>query len=296
MKQQVVLVIGAGGYIGRHLTMKLAKKQKVSILVLDDPPKEFIKNPNIRVSKGSVFNALALRKALSGVDTVVNFAGSTTVEKRPQAHIRLNILAQSMILEECLKAGVKKVIFMSTINVYKAHPAPSLEHHRLMPQDIYSFTKMLGENVYSFYSETFPIASIVLRLGSVYGPGQRKGIVFSFAESARKSREIRIPQEPVYRDFVYIDDVVTAIMKAIAHDAKGVEVFNVSGSRKIGLKDMAGMIQKTVPFPVKIKAVNPPPKLRTTWVSNKKAARVLGFTPKTRLKDGLRKTLFSYRV
>lgn len=296
MKKQSILIIGAGGYIGQHLTRKLAKKQKIRVLVLDAPPKDFRENPNIQVFQGSVLQTSVLRKALTNVDIVVNFAGSTTVEKRLDKHVRLNVLAQSIILEECLKKRVKKILFMSTVNVYQAQKKASSESDPISPQDVYSLTKMLGEKIYSYYSNNFNIASIVFRIGSVYGPGQRKGIVFSFAESMRKSQNIQIPKKPVYRDFIFIDDVVNAITKAITFKAKNIDYFNISSSKKTGLYHMARMAQRMAPFPITVKRTEELPKLQVTYASNEKAGKLLGFKPKTQLKDGLQKTLSSYKL
>lgn len=289
-----VVIIGADGYIGRKLTRRLAKEQTVRAFVHGAVPSEFFGNKNIDVIQGDVFDRKILRIALKSGETVVNLVGATTTEENPEQFFRLNVVSHGIVLEECARKKIEKIIFLSSLYIYRSSKKPSLETDTPCPQDTYSLTKVLGEYIYDYYSATFKIPAVVLRVGSVYGPDQQKGIFYNFAKSIREHGAIRIPKKPVYRDFIYIDDLLEAVTRCITCKAKGFECFNICNAKRISLRFLARMIKEKVKVPIAIKYHSAVPSLRSSVGSNQKAKKILEFAPQIDIRHGVEKILPFY--
>ena len=289
-----ILIIGAGGYIGKHLALFLAETRQVKAFVHGEIPQEFFGAKNIKVFKGDVFDEGSLASAMTRGDIVISLVGSTSAAADFKEHFNLNILAQGIILDQCAKKKVNKVIFLSSLYVYGNSKAPRREQNLPNPQDSYALTKALGEQIYVYYNKMFKVPAIVLRAGSVYGPHQEKGIFFSIMKSIRERKVVIIPRKSVYRDFIYIDDITEAIARSADFRARKVEYFNVCNSERISLRFLANMIQRIVKMQVKMEFTKRPPKMIAMFGRNERIKRVLRFAPKVSLDEGLKKTITSY--
>jgi nucleoside-diphosphate-sugar epimerase len=294
-----ILIIGSGGYIGQRLTDALSKNRKIKVFGPSVLDQNFLNQKNIKVFKGSILDANELAGVIEPGDIVVNLAGVTTAENDTDQQFKLNVLAQNILLGECVRKKVNKIIFISTINIYKPLKRASKEGDPLLPSDTYSLTKMIAEEVYSFYSRVYNIPTIVLRLGSVLGPDQPKGIIFSYARTIKDKKQIIVPKKNTYRDFIYIDDVVEAITDAIFYSLKSsenIEFFNISSGQRISLKDLALNVKKLVWDPINIVFAKKDPQLIQTWVNTSRAKKLLGFKSKNKITNNLKKILFSYNI
>lgn len=291
-----ILLIGPGGYIGKRLADALSKDIKIKVFGPTASNQKFLYKKNVKVFEGSILDAQEISRAIDHGDIVINLAGATTAENDVDQQFRLNVLAQNTLLNECVKKGVKKIIFISTINIYKPLHRASRENDLLMPNDTYSLTKMIAEEIYSYYLRIYNIPTIVLRLGSVLGPDQPKGIIFSYARTIKESNKIIIPKKTTYRDFVYIDDVVKAIICAVDYNLKGIEFFNISGGQRISLKELAMNVKKIVSKPINIEFLKKGPQLTQTWVDISRAKKILGLKLSNRVIDNLQKIISSYNI
>jgi len=292
---KTIAILGADGYIGSSLVKKLSQKYKLKVLVYN--PKNvvtFKKLRNVKVFKGDILNFASLEKIIEKKSLVINLTGTTTVIKKEEDHFNVNVLGQNNVAKLCATKKAR-VIYFSTANIYKSVEKKSKESDKLEPTDLYSLSKKLGEEVYKFYSEKYNLASVVFRLGSVYGPNQKKGIVYTMAESAQEKGLIEIPTMEVVRDLIYIDDVLMAVEKVINYTKKGFHVFNITSGKRQTLHHLAEMISGFYGGDVVEKA-NRKAYPSVVYLNITKARKELGFKPKVTLKTGLRKTLFSYKI
>ncbi|MDO8482071.1 MAG: NAD(P)-dependent oxidoreductase [bacterium] len=290
-----VVILGAGGYIGSYLTKKLSKKYKLKVLLRHSKgAKNFRGLRHVKVFSGDILKTGDLESVIRKGDVVINLSGTTNVAQETRNHFDANVTGQHIVAEACARKEAR-VVFFSTAHAYKNEKNPSKEIEGLHPQDIYSLSKKLAEEVYEFYSRTRDLSAMIFRLGSVYGPWHRKGVVFTMAQSIKQRGVIEIPRQKVTRDFIYIDDVVRAVEKAIAHSAGGFNVFNIAGGTGHTLAHIAEMIcaitkRGTI---VRVDKKSHPATIHASIVKSKKE---LNFKATVGLETGLRRTLLSYKL
>lgn len=273
---KTLVILGARGYIGSNLIRRIRKSYR------------------LKICGGDIRNRHAMEKIIKKGDVVINFAGTTTVSQDEKNHFDINVAAQQVVASVCAEKGAR-VIYFSTAHVYNGGRGRSKESDAVKPSDTYSLSKKMGEDIYDFYARVHGLSAVVLRLGSVYGPEHRKGVVHTMAKSLRERGVIEIPVQTIIRDLVYIDDVLAAIQKAVAYSKKGFHLFNITSGERIELVQLARLI---CAFTGSGKVVRVSKKVSplVVSVSIAKAKRGLKFTPRTALKTGLRATLASYII
>lgn len=289
MKAQIV-IIGASGNIGRALTKDLAKRYALKILVHRSASLNFQKNRFIKTVKGDFLKQSDLVKLISPGSTIINLVGGSSADENDhQKLLKLNLVGQNNLLEVCRDRKVKKIIFFSTINCYKPLARSNRESDPLLPTDFYSLTKSLSETIYEYFSRQYKIPAVIIRAGSVYGPDFNKGIIATFMKTIKKMREIHLPKTPIYRDFIFIDDLVAFINKTLTFKGRQFEIFNASSGQKTSLSSLAKKTKQVCNQTVKIRRLHSPPPLTATWADNSKSKRILGFIPYIKLEQGLKR-------
>ena len=294
-KKPRLCIFGADGFIGTHLTETLAQTRLVKALVRKNVPAAYRNQSGVSVFRGSAGDRALLDRMIEPRDTIINLVGATSAEARFGKLLDSHVGVQRSLLDSCARAGVKKIIFASSVAIYGSVLRPAGEDDLPRPADDYALTKLFAEQMHEYYAGKYNIPLVILRLGSVYGTGQRKGVVYSFAQSIKNSGKIRIPKRTVYRDFVFIDDVIDAIIKAMRFAGKGTDRFNIASGQKISLARLARMAQKCVGRPISIARIGASsPDLDTAWADRRRAELALGWKPRVSLERGLRKTFSSY--
>lgn len=273
---KTLVILGARGYIGSNLVRKLKRSY------------------SLKVFTGDIRNRHAMEKIIKKGDVVINCAGTTTVPQDEKNHFDINVAAQQVVASVCAKKGAR-VIYFSTVHIYADGKGRSKESGKAKPLNAYSLSKKMGEEVYEFYAMVHGLSVVVMRLGSVYGPGHLKGVVFVMTQSLKKRGVIEIPKQTVIRSLIYIDDVVLAVQKTILYSKVGFHLFNIAGGERGELAKLAHIICAirrggTV---VRVKKKTSP---RVVSVSIDKAKKELKFIPMTTLKAGLQATLTSYTI
>src|SRR3989344_8734087 len=176
-----VVILGAGGYIGSHLTRKLSKKFKLKILVHHkSEARHFQGLPNVTVFSGDVLSRRDLEQVIQKGDIVVNLSGTTTLDKREKDHFDVNLTGQYIVADVCAKRSARLIFFFSA-HIYSSKNISSRESDTVQPQDAYSFSKKLAEEIYEYYCRTHHLSATIFRVGSVYGPEHKKGGVYNMA-------------------------------------------------------------------------------------------------------------------
>ena len=233
-------------------------------------------------------------RALAGVQLVIHAAGLTGVQPSwlaPDDYWRANVQATGLLRETCERAGVPRVIQLSSISVY-GEGARMRESSPTRPLSPYGISKLAAERVWIGYPR-----ATVLRLSNVYGPGQRPDMAYAtFLRAALHGRGIELRDGGVQlRTPTYIDDCVDGIIAA-ATAPVGSGTYNIAGREDVRLFEVPALLGQLLGRPVVSSCAPPAPgDPRTATVSSARARRELGYRPTTLLGDGLARQLEAAR-
>ncbi|MBQ7581275.1 MAG: NAD-dependent epimerase/dehydratase family protein, partial [Lachnospiraceae bacterium] len=256
------LVTGAAGFVGAVVAEKLAKEHEVITIdnlstgKADHIPEgvEFIQGS---VADEAVVNRLLERK----IDGILHIAGQSSGEisfEDPVYDLQTNYQSTVLLLNLARKIGCPKFVYASTMSVYGDHNPPECnEQTDLVPKSFYAVGKMASENYMRIFSNQFGIACTALRLFNVYGVGQnldnlKQGMVSIYLAMAVKDHKICVKgSKDRFRDFVYVDDVADAFIRALGRE-EGYDVFNVCTGKATTVEQIVSIISETLPYDVSV--------------------------------------------
>lgn len=230
-----VLVTGAAGFIGFHLTQRLLDRGD-SVVGLDnlndyydvnlklDRLRQLEGRAGFRFVRASLSDRPALEELFAGerFDVVVNLAAQAGVRyslQNPHAYVDSNLVGFMNILEGCRHHGVKHLVYASSSSVYGANTAmPFSVHHNVdHPVSLYAATKKANELMAHTYSSLYGLPTTGLRFFTVYGPWGRPDMaLFLFTKAILEGRPIDVYNHgKMQRDFTFIDDIVEGVMRVM---------------------------------------------------------------------------------
>ncbi len=291
-----ILVTGGAGFIGSHLTDALIKNGHQTVVVddLSHGFKEFL-NPKAKfyktkIESKKISNILKKEKIeiINHHAAKIGSPGTT-----PQEDVETNILGTVNLLEAAKETQIKHFIFASSAAVYgEAKILPTKEKDFKTPSLFYGLSKLAAEKFVDFYSNYFK--TTILRYSNVYGPRQDSsaegGVVAIFLKKMIQNQKVLIyGNGKQTRDFIYVDDVVEANLKALNLKRPG--IFNISTQKETSILSLQEKIKK-ITHCQKGKTFKPEKSgdIRKNCLSNKKAKRVLKWRPRTSLEKGLAQT------
>ena len=315
------LITGGCGFLGTSLTQRLLQQDAHAIRVLDNlstgtrndlalvakfielPPSELNKPPiEVELVVGDVMDEQLALKASQGCDIIVHFAANTGVGssvENPRADMLTNVVGTFNYLEAARINKIPRFIFASS-----GAPAGEVEppiHEELPPHPVspYGASKLGGEGYCSAYKRTFGVDTVMLRFGNVYGPGSlhKSSVVANFIRRALVGDALEIYGDGTQtRDFIYIDDLIDAVLLAAVTPEIGGEAFQIASNHEttvgeIGAKLVAVLTDAGV---AGIKLINADTRLgdvKRNFADTSKAKQHLGWQPKVNLDDGLSKTV-----
>lgn len=321
-KNKKVLITGAAGFIGFHLS-KILCELGVNIIGFDNlndyydiSLKESRLNiladfSNFKFIKGDLSDKNALQAIFSGEkpDIVVNLGAQAGVRysiENPDAYMQSNMVGFLNILECCRHFPVDHLIYASSSSVYGANKKIpfSTTDNVDNPVSLYAATKKSNELMAYTYSHLYNIPSTGLRFFTVYGPYGRPDMAyFSFTKKIIAGEEIPVFNNgDMYRDFTYIDDIVTAITKMLCNpplkDETGVKykVYNIGNSSPEKLSYFVETLEKHIGQKANIKylPMQPGDVLRT-FADVSDLEKDFDFRPNTSLDEGLRRFVEWYK-
>ena len=302
-----ILVTGGAGFIGSHV-VDACLSAGHEVVVLDDLSRGERRNLNA----GARFYEIDVcdpesRKIIQEEkpDILSHHAAQMSVTdsvKDPMHDARVNILGTINLLEASAAVGTQKVIFASSGGaIYgEVREAPVDENSTTVPISPYAVSKIAGECYLGYFRRQHGLRYTILRYANVYGPRQNPfgeaGVVAIFSTSmlsgkpprVNAAREVGDPGD--IRDYVHVDDVVHANLLAIK--AGDDDVFNIATGLETTTEDLFHQVAKAVEFqdPPEYGPPRPGDLLRSV-LSPRKAEQVLGWRPKTALREGIRKTV-----
>lgn len=306
-KEKRILVTGGAGFIGSHVVGRLMS-EGASVCVLDDMSNGEISNiekwranSNFRLLKEDIRDGEAVRKALKDVDIVFHQAAKVSVPvsvREPQLVMDINVMGSTVVLDECRKADVDKIVVASSSSVYGDTPTlPKIETMPTSPISPYAVSKLAEETLTLAFSRTYGLDATALRYFNVYGPRQRggayAGVISIFISNAIESQPLLIDGDGLQtRDFTYIDDVVECnLLSASTTKSKG-KVYNVGGGAQITIKNLA---ERIVQANNSTSSLSYGPErlgdVRDSLASIERARKDLGYRPRIEIDEGLMKTI-----
>ncbi len=241
-----IAVLGAEGFIGKHVVSKLALNG-FEVLAIDQLPGSQSDKKVVSI-QADIFDSKRLEDILRTrkATVVVLLVGLPLVadcERDPALSFRLNVNSTQTVIEAMRRVCVNKIIFASTAAVYGyGHRDPVSESSHLAPNCVYAFHKVIAEQILKTYSERYGMNTILLRLFNVYGgPPSGKDILSEFIRSAKAHKPIRITGPRKYRDFVHIDDVAEAFLRCCNGRASNL-IMNIGSGERLTLSQLARLV------------------------------------------------------
>jgi UDP-glucose 4-epimerase len=302
---KTVLVTGGCGFVGSQLTRALSAAGVGDLRVIDDLRCGEPSNLNgldvaiHRLTLGAASEG-ELAAALTGVDYLFHLAAETAAHPQTgeQGLLRANVLGTQDLYGSAAKAGVKKIVFVSTVSAYgrRAGP-PMVETERPLPDTVYGASKLTGEHLTATVGRQHGVEWNVLRLFFVYGPRQviaSGGYSSVVIRTGRRLLEGKTPEvygdgEQVF-DYVYNEDVSAAALRALEAPISG-EVFNVGTGIGVRIRDLIAQLSEIAGGELTPVFTQADGTAGTSRVADAgKIQRLLGWKAKTTLEEGLRRT------
>lgn len=259
----------------------------------------------VELRVGDIRDMSACLNACRGIDVVVHLAANTGVApsvENPRLDLESNVMGTFNMLEASRQHGVKKFIFASSGAPLGEVEPPIHEEKAPRPVSPYGASKLAGEGYCSAYFRTFGLPTICLRFGNVYGPRSKhkSSVVAKFFKLALAGEPLEIYGDGNQtRDFIYIADLIQAIMLSVASDIGG-EVFQIATFRETTVNEIAqeikGIVEKQTGSQINIiHSQNRLGDVRRNYSDISKSKKILGFKPHFDLTMGLAET-FSYFI
>jgi dTDP-glucose 4,6-dehydratase len=310
-----LLVTGADGFIGSHLTEELVRQgYEVRALVyynsfnswgwLDTIPMEI--KESIDVIAGDVRDPYGVKEAVRGCDVVMHLASLIAIPysyQSPSTYVDTNINGTLNILQASRELGVSKIVHTSTSEVYgTAQYVPIDEEHPLQGQSPYSASKIGADQMALSYYRSFETPVSIIRPFNTYGPRQsaRAVIPTIITQLAAGKNKIRLGSIHPTRDFNYVIDTVNGFIAVMKSDKAIGETINIGSNYEVSIGETAEIIARLMDTEIEIETDDirlRPQKseVERLWANNQKAKHLIDWAPiyggKEGFERGLRETI-----
>ena len=332
-KQKKILVTGAAGFIGFHLTKRLLERGD-NVVGLDnlndyydvnlklDRLKQLEEREGFRSVRMDLEERDAIAKLFSDerFDVVVNLAAQAGVRyslENPYAYIESNVVGFINILEGCRHNKIKHLVYASSSSVYGANTKmPFSTHHNVdHPVSLYAATKKSNELMAHTYSSLYNIPTTGLRFFTVYGPWGRPDMaLFLFTKAILEDRPIDVFNHgKMRRDFTYIDDIVEGVVRVIdkiplpnsqwngnnpdsAASYAPYKLYNIGNNNPVELMRFIEVIEDCLGMKAKKNLMSiQPGDVPATYADVDDLIKDVGFKPETSIEEGVKRFVEWYR-
>jgi UDP-glucose 4-epimerase len=289
-----VLVTGGSGFIGSHVVDKL-RARGYKPVIYDLRPSPWIDDGSVETVLGSITDRETLERALHSCDAVAHLAAVADVNDvhaEPEDAERVNARGTVTVLEACRRAGVKRIVYASTIWVYSDCLEEAVDEDTLLPapSHLYTSTKLAGELYCKAYQELYGIDYTILRFGIPYGPRAREAAVIpAFVGKALRGEALTIAGDGSQsRRFVYVEDLADGVARALSEVACN-RVYNLASDENVTIRQIAESVRELVSG---VEIVNTPARpgdFGGKMVSSERAREELGWSAATPFAEGVRR-------
>lgn len=300
-----VLVTGAAGFVGSHLTKRL-RDDSHDVIGLDSFTDYYdvtLKraNADAAIQAGVTFvegdlNVVDLDAILDGVEAVFHLAGQPGVRSSWgedfSTYTHCNIDATQRLLEASRRRPtLRRLVYASSSSVYgNAERYPTSERDRPQPISPYGVTKLAAEHLCSLYATCFGVPTVSLRYFTVYGPGQRPDMAFTrFADAVVRGDRITVyGSGEQTRDFTFVEDVVEANLLAATRDVPAGTVMNVAGGSHTSVNEVLQIFEELAGSQLSVARVEAVAgDARQTGGDTSAIRSLLGWQPSVSLREGI---------
>jgi UDP-glucose 4-epimerase len=308
-KSMRVLVTGGAGFIGSHVVDRLVRGG-FDVRVLDNLSTGSIANiqghldsGSIDFVEGDILDSSLAKKCLENVDVVVHLAALISVPlslQNPQLTFDINVGGTLNLLRNSVEAKIKRFIFISSCAVYgDPKTLPVTEEAPTNPISPYAESKLLAERYCLGFGQRRHFQTVILRFFNVYGQRQRvndySGVITRFSECLRKGVPLTVYGDGAQtRDFVNVADVAEAVLACIQNRLVVNETLNIGSGIATSINELANALIEV--SGCKGRIIYCPKRagdIQDSYADISKANRMLSFTPKVSLKNGLESILNS---
>lgn len=277
-----IVVTGGAGFVGSHLIKRLNGFAGDVI--------------NLDIKDGIDITDWRQLEKIKDVDVVIHLAAKLFVPdsfKDPQSFYYTNIIGTLNALELCRK-NKAKLVFTSSYVYGNPQYLPIDEKHPTDPANPYAQTKLIGEQLCRSYNKDFGVSVIILRPFNIFGRGQNENFLIPTIMKQAKTGFVRLKDPFPKRDFVYIDDVIEAYIKAVELSDSQLDVFNIGSGKSYSVREIVNMIKELYQHKLQI-VFNV--KTRMNEISDSvadisKAKNILQWRPETNIQDGLKSIIW----
>ncbi len=309
------LITGGAGFIGSHTTAALLARGD-QVVCLDNfndyysPARKrknvapFLDHPAYKLYEADIRAATALEKVFDQeeIDKVIHIAAMAGVRyslQHPALYAQVNVEGTVNVLECACRHQVANFVFASSSSVYGARSKAPFREDDPVSQPIspYAATKRAAELVTYTYHHLYGLRCTSLRFFTVYGPRGRPDMApYLFTKWIFEGRELtRFGDGSSRRDYTYIDDIVAGVIAALDADLS-FEIINLGNSQTITLGDFIAVVEEAVGKKARIVQVPPQPgDVPLTSADVAKARRLLGYEPRTDIREGMARFVEWYR-
>jgi dTDP-glucose 4,6-dehydratase len=309
LKGKRVLVTGAGGFIGSHLTEQLVQSgATVKAFVRYNSKNQWgwlESSPygsEIEVYTGDIRDYDSVKSAMKDIQAVFHLAALIGIPYSyvsPLAYIKTNVEGTYNVLQAARELNIERVIHTSTSEVYgTARYVPIDENHPLQPQSPYSASKIGADNLALSYFHSFSLPVTIARPFNTYGPRQsaRAIIPTVITQILSGKRQIELGNLTPTRDLNFVADTVKGFVKIAECDNIHGEVVNIGSGREIAIGDLVrlivGLIGTDIEILQKEQRVRPEQsEVERLLCNNQKITRLTGWVSEVSLEEGLKRTI-----
>ncbi len=295
------IITGGAGFIGSHLAdylidlnfevvvidnLSVGRKSNISHLMM---------NSNFTFHQLDIINFDSIEPLFVNTDVVFHLAALADIVpsiENPSGYFKTNVDGTFNVLEACRNHEIKKIIYSASSSCYGIpNNYPTEEAAEIHPQYPYALTKNLGEQLVMHWCKLYNLSAVSLRFFNVYGPRARTsgtyGAVFGvfLAQKISKKPYTVVGDGAQTRDFTYVSDIVKALYVASESDISG-EIINIGSSNTYSINHLVKLLGGDVVYIPKR-----PGEPDCTWADISKAKKLLNWTPKVTLEEGVNNLL-----
>lgn len=287
------VVTGAAGFVGSHLVDALVK-EGAHVVALDVPlAAQWSVIPHtVEKIECDIRDRTIVNEAVAGADALFHLAAKVSVPgsiEDPVLYHETNVDGTLALLEAIRTTAPRaRMVLASSAAVYGDQPARAVETMSARPQSPYALHKYFNERMAQLWSSLYAIETVSIRPFNIYGPrmnpeGPYAGVIGRFLKMKQEGKPLQITGDGTQtRDFVHVEDVVSAYLKAVTSPMVGKgEVINIASGKSVTVNDLAGMIGGAVEY------VSARVEIHTSEASIERARELLSWEPAVALGDGI---------
>ena len=311
-KKKKVLICGATGFLGRNLVERFIQKDDLEVYATYLEPGFF--HPKAKMIQADLTKKEDVDRAVQGMDIIIQAAATTSGAKdiinNPAYHVTDNAVMNSLIFRAAFEHKVSHIISFSCTEMYQSSNIPLKETDFDANQELYpkyfgpGWTKIYTEKMAEFYSRIGKGKYTVIRHSNVYGPYDKFDLERSHVFGATITKVMTNENRKIVvwgtgqeeRDLLYVSDLLDFVELALNKQETKFELFNVGSANSISITDLVKKIIKVSGKDLEIEYDQSKPTIKTKLcLDSSKAKKILGWSPKISLDEGIKKTIDWYK-